>query len=286
MMTTIFSALSDGALYAIAGIVLTVPLVRCGIVNFAQAFYIVLGEYLVVSMTGAGWAVIPMLVVLLALGGVLGAAQEILTVRPTRGRHETTLVTTVGMGIAVEGFILAEWGPNPKSVSFFGGSNPVHIFGGVLQPFDLWLIGLAIVAGVVFELAVRRTRWGVLGRAAMTDQTAAMLRGVNIPRLRTTAFALAGALSCALSLFVAPKTGVTVDNALHLVVFSFAAAAIGGFGSFTGTAAGGFLIGFVEAFSSRYLNVDWVAILVFAILCSVLVVRPRGLFGPRHLRLV
>jgi branched-chain amino acid transport system permease protein len=286
MMTTIFSALSDGALYAIAGIVLTVPLVRCGIVNFAQAFYIVLGEYLVVQLTGNGWAVVPMLVVLLALGAVLGALQEILTVRPTRGRHDTTLVTTVGMGIAVEGFILATWGPNPKSVSFFGGSNSVHIAGGVLQPFDLWLIGLAIVSAVVFEYAVRRTRWGVLGRAAMTDQVASMLRGVNIPRLRTTAFALAGALSCALSLFVAPKTGVTVDNTLHLVVFSFAAAAIGGFGSFTGTAVGGFIIGFVEAFSSRYLNVDWVAILVFAILCSVLVVRPRGLFGPRRLRLV
>jgi branched-chain amino acid transport system permease protein len=113
-----------------------------------------------------------------------------------------------------------------------------------------------------------------------------MLRGINVPRLRTTAFVLAGALSCALGVWVAPMTGVSTDNALHLVVFAFAAMAIGGFGSFTGAAAGGVIIGLVEAFSSRYLSVDWAEILVFAILCSMLVIRPRGLFGPRHLRLV
>jgi branched-chain amino acid transport system permease protein len=62
--------------------------------------------------------------------------------------------------------------------------------------------------------------------------------------------------------------------------------AIGGIGSFGGTAAGGFAIGLVEAFASRYLSVDWAELLVFFILCSVLVIRPRGVFGARHLRLV
>jgi branched-chain amino acid transport system permease protein len=285
MMTTIFSGLSDGALYALVAIVLTIPLVRCGDFNFAQPVYIVLGEYILVDLHGQGWSTLAVLVLLLALGGVMGGLQEVVLQRPTRGR-DTSLVTMLGMFVALQGFILADWGPNPESVSFFGGSASVHLFGGVLQPVDLWLIGLAVVAAGAFQYAVGHTRWGVLGRAAMTDETAARLRGLNVPRLRTTAFTLAGALSCALAVWVAPKTGVTIDNALHLVVFAFAGMAIGGIGSFGGAAAGGFAIGLVEAFASRYLSVDWAELLVFIILCSVLVVRPRGVFGARHLRLV
>ena len=176
--------------------------------------------------------------------------------------------------------------PNPESVNFFGGSNPIHILGGVLQPNDLWLIGVAVVASAVLHFAVKHTRWGVLGRASMTDEVAACLRGVNVPRLRTMAFIVAGALSMALAVLVGPKTGVSSDNALTLVVFAFAAMAIGGIGSFSGAAVGGLIIGLVDSFASRYLTVDWAQILVFAILCAVLVIRPQGLFGRRHLRLV
>jgi branched-chain amino acid transport system permease protein len=120
----------------------------------------------------------------------------------------------------------------------------------------------------------------------MTDEVAAKLRGVNVPRLRTVAFVLAGALSTALGVFVAPMTGVSDNNAITLIVFAFAAMAIGGFGSFTGTAIGGIVIGLISAFTSRYMNINWASILVFALLCIVLVIRPRGLFGHRHLRLV
>jgi branched-chain amino acid transport system permease protein len=284
-MTTIFSGLSDGALYALIGIVLTIPLVRCGDFNFAQPVYVVLGEYVVVQLQSHHWAVIPIIVFLLVVGAVLGGAQEVVLQRPTRGR-DTALVTMLGMFIAVQGFITAYYGTNPESAKFFGGSQSVWILGGVLQPVDLWLIGLMVVSAGVFQYAVRHTRWGVLGRASMTDEVAAKLRGVNVPRLRTMAFVLAGALSTALAVFVAPATGVSDGNAITLIVFAFAAMAIGGFGSFTGTAIGGIVIGLISAFASRYLNIDWASILVFALLCTVLVIRPGGLFGHRHLRLV
>ena len=285
MMTTILSGLSTGALYAVVAIALTIPLVRCGDFNFAQPIYIVLGEYILVELTKSGWSTVAILLFLIALGAVLGGAQEVLLQRPTRGR-DTSLVTMLGMFVALQGFILAKWGPNPLSAPFFGGAAPVHVLGGVLQPVDLWLIGMAVVSAVALQYAVHHTRWGVLGRAAMTDDVAARLRGVNVPRLRTIAFMLAGGFSMALAVWVAPKTGINLGNALHLVVFAFAAMAVGGFGSFTGTAVGGLLVGLVEAFSTRYLTINWSQLLVFAILCTVLVIRPRGLFGPRHLRLV
>ena len=195
-------------------------------------------------------------------------------------------MTAVGVGIAIEGFIIVRWGTDPLSFEFFGGSETIRIFGGALRPVDVWLIGLAVVVALGLQLAVKRTRWGTIGRAVMLDDTAAALRGVNIPRLRTAAFALAGAASCLIGLVAGAKTGVSIDSTLRLVVFSFAAAAIGGFGSFAGALVGGFLVGSVEAFGARYLNVDWVPILIFAVLVVVLVARPAGLFGVRNLRTV
>lgn len=286
MTTTIFSALANGGLYAMTAVLLTIPLVRCGIINFAQMFYVVLGEYVVVELLGRGWSTVAIAGGLILLGAALGAGQEILTVRTAGGRHESTLVTAVGVGIAIEGFIIVRWGTDPRSYEFFAGSDTIRVFGGALRPVDLWLIVLAIVTAGGFHLAVRRTRWGTVGRAVMLDGTAAALRGVNIPRLRTAAFALAGAASCLIGLVIGAKTGVSIDTTLRLVVFSFAAAAIGGFGSFPGAAVGGFLVGFVDAFGARYLDVDWVPILTFAVLVVVLILRPAGLFGVRNLRTV
>jgi branched-chain amino acid transport system permease protein len=285
MMTTIFSGLSDGALYAVVALLLTIPLVRCGDFNFAQPAYIVLGEYLLVELDGHGWSIVPIALVLLAFGAILGGAQEVVLQRPTRGR-DTSLVAMLGLFVAIQGFILADWGPNPESANFFGGSNPIHVLGGVIEPVDVWLIGIAVVGAAVLYYAVRRTRWGMLGRASMTDEVAAGLRGVNVPRLRTAAFVLAGALSMGVAIFVGPMTGVNSDNALTLVVFAFSAMAVGGIGSFGGTLAGAFIVGLVQSFASRYLSVDWAQLFVFAILCTVLMIRPAGLFGQRRLRLV
>ena len=286
MITTVWSGLSVGALYAIGGMLFTIPLVRCGIVNFAQAFYVILGSFVAVALVDDGWSAVPVIAALLLLGAALGALQELLTVRPTKGRHEVALVTTLGMGIAIEGFILAVWGSDPKSLSFFGGDEAFSLFGGRLQPVDLWLIGIAVIAACVLQYAASSTRWGMLGRAAMSDEIGATLRGINTPRLRTLAFALGAALACAVGLLAGAKSGVEYGGGLHLAVFAFAALSIGGFGSFVGALFGGLFVGLVEAFASRYLGIDYVSILVFAILCTVLLVRPTGVFGSRQLRTV
>jgi len=287
LSTTIWAGLSVGAVYGLVALLLTLPMVRSGVFNFAQAHYIVLGNFIMTDLyVRLGHPLLLVFVALLVVGGLLGAAQELLTIRTLGARSEGVLIVTVGMAVALEGFFIAWWDTEPRSVPFFGGDDPISLLGGRLQPVDLWLISTVVVLAAGLQLALRRTRWGLVGRAAMADRDAAVLRGVDVGRLRTGAFVLAGALACGLAPLVSAKIGASVESPLHLVIFGFAAAAVGGFGSFIGAMAGGFIVGLAEAFGARYLGVEYIALIVFGILAMVFLFRPTGLFGQRNLRVV
>jgi branched-chain amino acid transport system permease protein len=66
-----------------------------------------------------------------------------------------------------------------------------------------------------------------------------------------------------------------------VLVFSFAAAALGGFDSPLGAVVGGLVVGVAEALTTQYVdaldNIELV--LPFALILGVLLVRPSGLFG-------
>ena len=60
---------------------------------------------------------------------------------------------------------------------------------------------------------------------------------------------------------------------------SFIAAVVGGFSSFMGPIAGGFIIGIADNLVGYYLSLDWKTVIVFGILIVTLVLKPEGLFG-------
>ncbi len=60
---------------------------------------------------------------------------------------------------------------------------------------------------------------------------------------------------------------------------AFTAAVLGGIGNTTGAALGGFVIGFIEVFSTQAGYSNWSEAIVFSILILVLVFRPTGILG-------
>jgi branched-chain amino acid transport system permease protein/neutral amino acid transport system permease protein len=62
----------------------------------------------------------------------------------------------------------------------------------------------------------------------------------------------------------------------------FAAAILGGIGSFYGAIAGGLVIGIVQELSTLFLSPAYKPAIAFAIMVIMLIVRPRGLFGGKE----
>lgn len=284
-MTILFAGLALGSIYALVALTYNVVLTQTGIFNFAQAQFVVLGVYL--AYAGRDLPFILVVVAAAVVGAVLGAIEEIVAIRPLGvDAAQGSLVTTVSFFVAIEGVIVLIWGTDPFSVDFFGGNEAFSLLGGRLQPVDLFLFVLAIVMTVVFELMRRKSHWVVAARAATIDRDAAALRGINVRMLRTAGFAAAGALGCAVGTAIGPRLGVSVSLGFTLLIFGFAAYAIGGFGSYVGCLVGGLLTGCIEAFSDRYFGNEFSALVLFAVLLTVLVLRPNGLLGSKQLRTV
>src|SRR5580658_5781756 len=187
-----------------------------------------------------------------AAGGLIAAVEELLAIRPVvaKGSH-ALLVPTVGASVIIEGVLLATWGSTTRSVNFFAGNNAFSLLGGRLLPVDLWLIAAAVVISFGLHAVSRYTLWGLAGRATTDDMAAAVVRGVNVTRLRMSAFILAGALGGALGPLIGPVAGIDVSTGISLTIYGFVALALGGFGSFPGCLFGGMAIGLVESYASR-----------------------------------
>jgi branched-chain amino acid transport system permease protein len=287
-VTVIWAGLAVGSVYAIVALLLNLPLAQSGVFNIAQAQILVFGFFL--SFTGIVMLELPVLVVVLACAvicGALGALTDVVAIRPlVKDSNHGTLVTTVGVLTVLEGVILVVWGPDARGVDFFGGTTAFTFLGGRMVPADVAVMVLAIVLTMGLFLLTTKTRWGLGGRASIEDADTAKVRGVNVPLLRIGSLTLAGALAGAVAVVLASQVSISNEVGFRLLVYGFAALVIGGVGSLWGSLLGGIIVGLVESTSALYLGGQWSALLIFALLLAVLLIKPSGLFGRPLVRVI
>jgi branched-chain amino acid transport system permease protein len=287
-VTTFLSALSTGAIFTLLALGFNIAFVSAGMFNFAQAQFMMVGTF--VSYWLAVQLHLPVelgFVVGAVIGFALGAIEERVAIRPVLGKGaHAELITTIGVGIILDGIASVVWGTQPFAVPFFGPITPVKILGGFVQPVELIVIGLAIVVPVVMEIWSRRSMLGLACLASSEDRTAAMVRGINTRRISLIAVAAAAGFAGMLGPLVGPQTYAVYNIGDTLAITAFVAMAIGGFGSYLGSLVGGFTIGIVEQVSVRYLSAEYQDVIVFGVLVILLMLRPAGLFRSARARVV
>ena len=168
------------------------------------------------------------------------------------------------------------WGTCPayfeKTAVSFGGVN--------LSWFHLFIFGLTIVMMVGLNLIIKKTRWGKAMRAVAQNKTMAALTGINVNRVISYTFALAGALGGAAGIMVAAFYNSLYPTMGYVAgVKAFAAAVLGGIGSVPGAMLGGVVLGVAEAFGAGYLSSLYRDGISYAVMIIVIIFIPAGLFG-------
>ncbi len=277
----LFSGLTNGAIYALIALGFCVVNNTMGILNFIQVDFVTLGGMLMFSALFAlGLPMVPGLMLAIAGVAIIAMLVERIGLRPARSDNHMVLVfLTIGLSIILRGFIKLIWGKNRMALPPLTPDHPVQILGASVLPQALWILLLTLIAIVVLTWFFYRTSLGLSMRAVASNATAASVVGIPAGRIRLTSYAIAGALGGLAGVLVTPITTLNYDVGVLLGLKGFAAAILGGFGSFPGAIIGGLILGLLESLSAGYWSSAYKDVVAFAVLILVLFIRPSGLFG-------
>ena len=265
------------------------------IVNFAHGSLYMLGAYIAYSLIGRFGATLPgywlaVLGAALAVGAV-GALIEILLLRRIYAAPELLqLIATFGVVLIAADAALALWGPEdllgPRAPGF---SGVIEIAGRVLPQYDALLIVVGPLVLLALWWLTRRTRWGMLVRAATENRVMVQALGVNQARLFTSVFFLGALLSGLAGALQLPRESANLGMDLSVIAEAFVVTVVGGLGSIPGAFVAALLIGLVKALCIGLGQVDFggfsiafpklTLVAEFVVMAVVLALRPYGLLG-------
>jgi branched-chain amino acid transport system permease protein len=144
--------------------------------------------------------------------------------------------------------------------------------------YQLVVVGFGVAVASVLLLAIHRTRWGLLLRAAAEDRQMSSALGVNEPRLFALVFAVGSALIGLGAVLTSPLLTVDLELGTGILVEALVVVVVGGLGSIAGAGVAAVIIGLIKAFGILIApQFDIVFVIMFMAL--VLLFRPAGLFG-------
>jgi len=277
----LITGLTVGSIYAMVAVGFNIIYNVTEIINFAQGEFVMLGGLIMVFFhVAVGLPLIlafPATVILVTLVGIL---LDRLAINPIRKPTVLTLIiATIAASILLKGTAMFIWGKDPYDLSAFSGRSPISVFGAVIQPQYLWVIGFLIVIVIILSIFFNRTIIGKAMSACADNPDAASLVGINVKQMILLSFALSAAIGAVAGITVTPISLMEYDRGAMLAVKGFGAAVLGGLGSFPGAILGGLIIGAIESFGAGLISSGYKDAFALIVLLVVLFFKPSGILG-------
>jgi branched-chain amino acid transport system permease protein len=284
----IVSGVMLGGVYAVMAIGLTLIFGVLKVVNFAHGEFLMLAMYIawaIVALSGVN-AYTAMLVVVPALFA-FGAFIYLLIVRPAVDKpHLIVVFATMGLSILMQNLALLTMTADLRDIPpLFGGTSlqvgPLYLRAELVLGF---LISTAIT--IALMLFIKRSYAGKAIRATVQDQDAAMLMGINVPRVFLLTFAGGSALVGIAGCIMLPLYSTFPTVGLNFVLIAYVVVVLGGMGSMEGAFLGGICIGLVQSLSGYYVAPAYGQLFYFVVFLLVMIFRPNGFLGQRGAAMV
>jgi branched-chain amino acid transport system permease protein len=279
-MQFLAAGLTAGSIYALVALGFSIIFNASRVINFAQGEFVMLGGMSAVSLLAMGmpvWFALMGAVLATALAGL--ALEKVAFARGPRSSVMTMIIITIGASILLRGLAQLVWDKRIHAVPPLSGEHPIAFLGATILPQSLWILGTTLAIVAALSAFFRHARLGKAMLATSHNRLAAELCGIDVRRVVLASFGLAAALGAIAGVLVAPITYTSYDVGVMLGLKGFAAAILGGLGSFPGAVAGGLLLGVLESFGAGFVSSAYKDAIAFAIILAVLFVRPDGLLG-------
>jgi branched-chain amino acid transport system permease protein len=286
----VVSGLATGGIYASLALALVMIYQATDVVNYAQGEMAMFSTYLCWSMLSAGlpyWLAFVATLTIAFTGGIL---IQRLIIRPVERAPVLTIVI-VCIGLLVILNSVAGWlysyviKPFPSPFP----QTPIRIGRVVFGAHDLGAISVTLILLTLLYLFFRYTSLGLAMRAAAQNPTSSRLVGIRVGWMLALGWGLAALVGAVAGMMVAPVIFLEPNMMSGILIYAFASATLGGFGSPVGAVVGGFLVGVIENLAGTYvpfIGTELKLTVALALIIGVLLVRPSGLFGRPHVHRV
>lgn len=286
----LLNGVGNGVVYASVALALVLIFRTTGLLNFAQGEMALFSTYVSWKLASKGLPVGLAIVTSMAIAFVAGGLIERFLIRPVeRARSPLNVVIiTLGMFLAINSLAQLVFGTDPQTMpkpwptNAQGNDRVIDVAGvSVSWAVIALAIALAVECGLLFVL-LQKTRLGLKIRAVASNPESSRLLGINAGAMLMFGWALSASLGALAGTLVAARsTGFDASLMASVLVYAFAAAALGGFDSPLGAVIAGLIVGVADALTKQYVNaLDGIEVVVpLGLIFIVLLVRPTGLFG-------
>ncbi|MGH2969945.1 MAG: branched-chain amino acid ABC transporter permease [Solirubrobacteraceae bacterium] len=283
LIQVIVDGWATGSLYAALAIAVVLIYRSTGIVNFAQGELAMFSTFIAWGLLQAGLPLGLALLATLGLSFVGGMLIERVVIRPVEGGEVLTLViVTLGLFILVNSGAGWIWGFGNRSFPSLFPDDSVEIAGVGIPVESLGIVAVLLaVVGVLF-VVFRRTKIGLAMRAVSMNPDSSRLVGISVGRTLMIGWGIAALVGALAGALIAPRLFLDVNFMGSVLIYSFAAATLGGFDSPFGAVLGGWIIGIAENLAGTYVDFIGADLKILVPLLAILLVllfRPTGMFG-------
>jgi branched-chain amino acid transport system permease protein len=268
-----------GGVYAVISIGLTLVFGVVGIVNFAQAQFLMVGMF-VAFFAWKYLGLDPLLGSLLsfAVVFVIGIfVQKYLISRVLKAPEVAQIFLTVGLLIVLENLALMLFGSEFRSVQTAYQTSALKLGPILFSVPYLAAFAVSSVAGLAIWWILKKTWWGKTVRATAQDPMAAQLLGISPSRAHQLVFGLGVGLTALGGGIILPSLTVSPTIGGQFGVLMFTVVVLGGLGNVLGAVVGGLAVGIIQSLSGLFMPIQLQNLALFVIFILVLAFRPEGL---------
>jgi len=281
VLLTLGFGLVTAAILSLSAVAFTLEYAVTNVANLSHGEILTIGAYAAFLIQQSTGNVLLSALGAAAAGGIVALAMHTTVIEPFVRRGFGTMPTfiaTLGMSFVIQNILVIIFGA--ANVAYTIPQSAPHLVGPFLWTSteeEIIISALAITA--VLYVLITHTKFGKALRAVYQNRDLARVTGINARLVGAATWFLAGLVAGYAGFILAESVGsFNPYFGFSFFLITLTAAVAGGLGKPFSTMAGALIVGIALEFTGGYISASYELAFAFAILATIILVRPRGLF--------
>ncbi len=281
VLLTLGFGLVTAAILSLSAVAFTLEYAVTNVANLSHGEILTIGAYAAYLVHQSTGSLLLAALGAAAAGGVVALAMHTMVIDRFISRGFGTMPTfiaTLGMSFVIQNVLVIIFGAANVAYTIpQGAPHQVGPFLWTSTEEEIIISALGITAALY--VIITHTKFGKALRAVFQNRDLARVTGINARLVGAATWFLAGLVAGYAGFILAESVGsFNPYFGFSFFLITLTAAVAGGLGKPFSTLAGAIIVGIALEFTGGYISASYELAFAFAILATIILLRPRGLF--------